>query len=107
MAIEARQARDRVDRRHVAGRFDDEDRRLVGQRQAVAPVRVGERDIAAVGDEDIGDAGALRVAPARAVEILEDETRNRRRLGRRLRRTRRRQGRREPARRADQTRRDA
>ena len=41
MAIEARQVGRRIDRRHEARRLDDEDRRLVRQRQRVAAVGVG------------------------------------------------------------------
>ncbi len=55
MAVEAGQAGQRIDRRHEPGRLDDEDRRLVRQRQRVTPVGARDRDIAAVGDEDIGE----------------------------------------------------
>ena len=60
MAIEARQMGQRIDRRHEARRLDDEDRRFVRQRQRVAPVGAGDRDVAAIGDEHAGEAGIGR-----------------------------------------------
>ena len=52
MAIEARQVGERLDRRHEACRLDDEDRRLIRQRQRVAAVGPGDGDVAAVRDEN-------------------------------------------------------
>ena len=78
MAVEARQARQRIDRRHEAGGLDDENRRFVRQRQRIAPVRPGRRDVAAVGDERVGDARIGGVRDARAVAVFEHHPRDRR-----------------------------
>ena len=67
VAVEARQIGERLDRRHEARRLDDEDRRLVRQRQRVAAVGPGDGDVAAVRDEDAGEPriGCARQRPNR------------------------------------------
>ena len=105
MAVEAGQIGLRLDRRHEACGLDDEDRRLVRQRQRVAAVGAGDGDVAAVGDEHAGEPGIGGAGHARAVAVLEhdagDLARDRRVLAPRARcRLDRRQ--RKPARRADQ-----
>ena len=52
MAVEEGQIGLRLERRHEARGLDDEDRRLVRQRQRIAAVRAGDGDVAAIGDED-------------------------------------------------------
>ena len=73
MTIEARQIGERLDRRHEARRLDDEDRRFIRQRQRVTAVRPGDRDVAAVGDEDAGEPWIGCARQARAVSVLEHD----------------------------------
>ena len=103
MAVEAGQIGLRLERRHEACGLDDEDCRLVRQRQRVAAVRAGDRDLAAVGDEDAGEPRIGGAGYARAVQVLEHQPRDLRSLRflrRRAARLDRRQ--RKPARRANQ-----
>ena len=73
MAVEARQIGQRLDRRHEARGLDDEDRRLLRQRQRVASVRAGDGDVAAVGDQHPGEPGIGGARHARAVPVLEHD----------------------------------
>ena len=75
VAVEARQIGERLDRRHEARRLDDEDRRLLRQRQRVAAVGPGDGDVAAVRDEHAGEP-RIGCAHARAVPILEHDARD-------------------------------
>ena len=84
MAIEARQIGQRIDRRHEAGGLQDEDRRLVRERQPVAPVGAGDRDVAAVRNEHVGEARIGRARCAGTVPVLEHGPRDGRLLRPRL-----------------------
>ena len=73
MAVEARQLRHRIDRRHEAGGLDDEDRRFVRQRQRVAAVSVRSPRRRARSRPARRRGPDCRRPRARAVAILEDE----------------------------------
>ena len=103
VAIEARQISERLDWGHEARGLDDEERRLLRQRERIAAVMAGDSDVAAVGDEHAGKPWIGGAGGARAVSILEHDAGNlrpRRRLRLGPPRLDRRQ--RKPARRADQ-----
>jgi len=69
---ELRQLRRGIDRRHVAGRLDDEHGVAGLNCDAPAPVRVGRHDVAAVRHHHAGNPAAARSAPAGAVRVLEN-----------------------------------
>ncbi len=73
MAVEARQIGERLDWRHEARRLDDEDGRLLRQRQRIAAVGAGDGDIAAVRDQHAGKPRIGGARHARAVPVLEHD----------------------------------
>ena len=75
MAVEARQIGLALDRRHEPRRLDDEDRRLVRQRQRVAAIGAGDGDVAAVRDKHAGEP-RIGAGHARAVPVLEHDSRD-------------------------------
>ena len=75
-AIKARRLGRGLDRRREAARLDHENDRFVGKRQNVPPLRVGDGNVPAVGDQNIGDAGIVGAAMSRPAPVLEYDARN-------------------------------